>query len=678
MSFGDEGSAAYRLANFRQSNNAFGQMKSLKSKLSKVSVRAKHSKNADRPQSQQSEVRLPPQLNIPASNDLHGFFEYDPLPSNSTEHCIRLLHLQPARVKGTNKEEIRCFLEHTTLSAKHGYEALSYCWEPVTPKQSIICNGKMLSIGSNLFHALEELRFAAGKGSRLLWVDAICINQSDEEERSQQVQHMRLIYSKAKQTIIWLGPQAQHSSLGFRFASKVDKWLADELEAKAPHLLEDNDEPYSNLVLPYFKAIRDANSSGFIGLVELLSRIYFSRVWIIQEILVSRKILVRCPSLGMWFDTLTSAFEWILLDPDRYALSPRLKIEHEIDTVRFSTSLNNIWHLKRSMMGYQTGNPPSLTSAFKWYRRFQASDPRDKVFALIGISSMAGAENRLIIDYKMKVQDVFRAAVLYIIQHDRSLDVLGLPQSIGEPVTQDLPSWVPDLADSGIDIHSLGPQPGDEKDNFCRWECSQDSRTDAIVSKDEKSIAVSGTMVGLISRTGEVYQDKQWAKDMYPWADVVHSWIKTADEFLTQGKLPLREQDKDIIMRTVFSGTEKGLTELSAPLWDMYRCAAEKCLSSEIKKLDEGSRANLTMSLRNVSYWGRGRRLAASHDGHLALVPEKTKSGDSIALLKGGNTPFILRHQPKNNWIVVGEAFIHGMMSGEKFVDSECVPITLV
>ncbi|KAH8900958.1 hypothetical protein GQ53DRAFT_611188, partial [Thozetella sp. PMI_491] len=116
------------------------------------------------------------------------------------ESWIRLAELLPSK---TEAEPIRCSLRETLLSQPVRYEALSYCWGDLGSDSTIECNGKALGIRRNLEEALRHLRHR--DKPRLLWIDAICINQDDRAEKADQVPLMRNIYSRAERTLVWLG-----------------------------------------------------------------------------------------------------------------------------------------------------------------------------------------------------------------------------------------------------------------------------------------------------------------------------------------------------------------------------------------------------------------------------------------------------------------------------------------
>src|SRR2546430_2351964 len=99
------------------------------------------------------------------------------------------------------------------------YEALSYAWGDPNIRQPISVNGKMMRVTSNLYSALRTLRKA--DEDRVFWVDALCINQDDVQERSKQVQRILAIYKRAKQTIMWLGDANRSSDRAIDLLEKL-------------------------------------------------------------------------------------------------------------------------------------------------------------------------------------------------------------------------------------------------------------------------------------------------------------------------------------------------------------------------------------------------------------------------------------------------------------------------
>ncbi|OAK94991.1 HET-domain-containing protein, partial [Phaeosphaeriaceae sp. SRC1lsM3a] len=176
---------------------------------------------------------------------------YHPLESHEE---IRVVYLRP----GKDDDAIRIELKHLHRGHLVRYEALSYVWGTALATQAIIVNDTHdLIINENLDIVLRHLRLL--NRVRILWIDAICINQSDLEERTQQVQMMGLIYSKAYEVIIWLGPDEGYN--------------------------------YHNLLLHIDKLTRPNSSASFVRLIremcQLGSSPWFSRVWVAQELVLA-------------------------------------------------------------------------------------------------------------------------------------------------------------------------------------------------------------------------------------------------------------------------------------------------------------------------------------------------------------------------------------------------------
>jgi hypothetical protein len=120
-------------------------------------------------------------------------------PLDTLTDGIRQLTLEAAK---DSKTPIKSSLHHITFAQKPKYEALSYTWGDETTKEKISINGKEFEVGQTLFDALKHIRYT--HSDRVLWIDAICINQANVPEKNQQIRMIPFTYSKASLVLIWL------------------------------------------------------------------------------------------------------------------------------------------------------------------------------------------------------------------------------------------------------------------------------------------------------------------------------------------------------------------------------------------------------------------------------------------------------------------------------------------
>jgi len=214
-------------------------------------------------------------------------YQYSALDEENQE--IRILTLFP----GSPSSDIRISLETAVLTKDivPQYEALSYAWGSQEYPANIYVadgNGGQLAITQNLHEALPYLRHE--EQPRRLWIDAICMNQQNWEERSSQVQRMGDIYKLAERVVIWLGPENDTSTLAFDtirdLGSKVEiDW--DTLEMR-PVCQDDTEWADYNLVLPY-------DQHTLYAVCRIFNRQLFGRLWVLQENRLSNsKAVVSC------------------------------------------------------------------------------------------------------------------------------------------------------------------------------------------------------------------------------------------------------------------------------------------------------------------------------------------------------------------------------------------------
>ena len=145
-------------------------------------------------------------------------YRYSPLDEKASQ--IRLVTLLPWQF--SSKIRIRLHTEQLTAENHPKYEALSYAWGSTKDLVEIsVCSDRRhtVAITQNLARALLYLRYQYRK--RVLWIDAVCVNQKDLKERSQQVKRMASIFSMAQRVVVWLGEEGPGSTLALQTLDKL-------------------------------------------------------------------------------------------------------------------------------------------------------------------------------------------------------------------------------------------------------------------------------------------------------------------------------------------------------------------------------------------------------------------------------------------------------------------------
>lgn len=206
-----------------------------------------------------------------------GRFQYDRL--DNAKDTIRLLCFAPTT--DSDSSDLACRIRSFELPQKGTpgsappFVALSYRRGPSSPASSIRLNGARLAVGASQIELLRRVRsLLEGDASlpRHFWIDAICINQDSVRDRNRQVTLIRSIYSTAQHVIVWLGPEADGSDV-------VMDYVDHNFVGKESASLTRNDETPFNV----------AQAVG-----SLLGREYWSRLWIIQELVLGKDALVVC------------------------------------------------------------------------------------------------------------------------------------------------------------------------------------------------------------------------------------------------------------------------------------------------------------------------------------------------------------------------------------------------
>lgn len=332
------------------------------------------------------------------------------------------------------------------------YAALSYVWGSPTPVRTIQINDEPFSVGDNLYQALRQLRRSQRiiQGLRM-WIDAICINQDDLAERSREVARMRDIYAHAWQVVIWLGPEADQSDV----ALTAMHWLAAERKRTQPlqGFYTGVDKtvdawPFFVITYPYYGPWR---RNVYKALYHLLTRAYWHRLWILQEIAMARADApVLCGRRCIAWSELADASSLIADDGDKlgrdivasaksntFELGARTKTNsYELARDRVpeerDTAAERMWLLLLQMRGLQRnqqrqtsqGRSSDLLGPLSLGRDAKVTNPKDRVYGILGFEALT-LKTPIVPDYNLSLSQIYQAFSAHLLAEGK-LEILRL------------------------------------------------------------------------------------------------------------------------------------------------------------------------------------------------------------------------------------------------------------
>jgi Heterokaryon incompatibility protein (HET) len=304
--------------------------------------------------------------------------------------------------------------------------------------------GILVRITTNLFAALTNLR--KRDDIKWIWIDALCINQNDINEKNHQVSLMRQIYSRAERVLSWLGEEDGDAQLAF---SLIERW-AEAILSTSPTLENwPNSEP---LRMAVATIVRPFEEQEWAAVWSFFRNSYWERIWIIQEVFLARQCLIICGRHKIMFDKIL----WV--HRAWFGGDLRLtRLAEILNAASYSEQFFGFINIVRNQISEtrNTHNPdlePStcrVLSTFPFLLRTSsnllATDARDKIYGLIGLMNVDIPP--IPVDYGKSVADVYKNVVSLLVQTTRRLDVLTFGgMNIVENISKfNLPSWVPDF-----------------------------------------------------------------------------------------------------------------------------------------------------------------------------------------------------------------------------------------
>jgi hypothetical protein len=316
-------------------------------------------------------------------------FKYQPLDADE-KRAIRIIRVHPDLQDGF----IYCEIEHSTTRAT--YSALSYTWGSVSDEtETVLIDGYAFSVRRNLYDFLRYVR--KNHARKPLWIDAICINQSDIEEKNIQVKMMARIYTSTKEVLVWLGQREEYVGHAFRRMEAYENMGDTEMA-----LSSSNDEDFWK----GFKAINRAS--------------YWDRVWVLQEFIQPQKGRIIQGDRWVSFETFQNTvkrFEGQIyrLVLKYWAFGPR----RNEDFSEYMSNIHPLWQRRMDRAKHASANSPPAPDA-EWAllsgSRY-CQDLRDRVY---GIMPLATHGPTLKVNYLLNPFEVLLESIW--LEHDSEMD----------------------------------------------------------------------------------------------------------------------------------------------------------------------------------------------------------------------------------------------------------------
>ena len=588
---------------------------------------------------------------------------YKPLDQLCDE--IRLLLILPDTENNTSP--LVCKLAHVPLRSKPAYFALSYTWGDRTDLRSIQLNGQPFDVTANLHAALLHMR---GASSILaFWVDAICINQEDVVERNRQVRRMADIYKEAISIQVWLGSSENNSDLAMAKMTQIFQDCLRDSKTGCGARDHVTSDPQEN--------------PAWEGIYRLLSRPWFKRTWVVQEVALAASSLicfgwVACGSQRTSWAAICHASKLIASRWNMIILripgQERDRMVFDVDDPE--THFSKCITLERLRELRCSGNPMHLLPVMIAYQNTKATDPRDKIYGFFGIADDA-VDLVSKPDYAHSVEQVYISFVEAYVQKYRRLDVICAAQSNAPGNTFRLPNWVPNWNQNSshnpflyniqsIPFIPLGTTEKHSKEQHHYKDeplyCAAGTTRSIVRFGRNPSTGIISELIAvglscdIIERVGDskfviparprpewkamMIEFHETLGDKQPYTDQIQAFWHT----MMAGRTPapgVAVPEDLTFLENVWHETEPDVDFQQGYRWRLHM--------SEILK-----RRNFIITKR----------------GYVGLAHGFCQKGDLVCILFGCSVPVILR-KVSNLYFFLGDCYIQGWMNGEMLLEKE-------
>ena len=559
-------------------------------------------------------------------------------------------------------QPLRCEMQHVSLLEDQLplYKACSYTWGETSSRKDIVIDGVGTSIPVNSELALRCLHDkhagslnSSGRQLSLLWMDALCIDQADVVERGQQVSLMKDIYSTAEIVLVWLGEAYEQSEAAVdSIKAVVAQWSMlsgdpEDAVRRFDTTVELDNFPDFELPARFaWEAIR-----------AFYARPYFSRQWVIQETVLAKSAVCFVGSTTISHREVVLAASYFF-----YRHGDEADSEHVVKVALIHTAMIN-----RTKIGLKTQLYTLLNLAFM----LRATEPRDKVYSLLGLLPSSGLSAQAIVpDYTLSLAALYALTTKTVIREAGNLSILAL---VGKYlITQDgtdddesWPSWVPKY--NGVHDQYLHAERSPE------WTSDIGAAGSyALRYQGNESVAsvlrLSGVVVDTVTHVGMPLVDTD-IEDVFDLANVV---LKMCDAAAASHGRAVTDEDRLAVGYTLMAGGPWSATDrIDANDIASFERSIRAFMRNLVLITSMGGRRGTQSEDFDEQAWRliRGgmlrenlyRRFLVTAGGQISMGPSSTCVGDKVCILVGGGVPFGMREEA-GHWRLLASTYVYGIM----------------
>ena len=692
-----------------------------------------------------------------AAPDDCRLYRYPELPGNTVRNHFRLVSINPngsswaTRLGMGKRKVIRGRITVVAIEERNDYDALSYCWsghklsmndkdlrsqakEPryisIDTPDGAGATGQIIPITPSLGMALRYLRDRGAH--RPIFIDQICINQRDADERSRQVALMGRIYGGCAEVLGWLGPAGAHSPSLMALLSKLSRSsVLDKIvigatyeygrdmrralghQGRAAEVVsaevERDEHELGRLVH------RVCRNPPLKGVLDVFSRPWFRRMWIVQEACLPTRITLMCGRDSCSMDDLAKLdyifSVWAGISADRLAA------ENGISAYDMISFLSRILPIRKAIIrgsgdGSISGGAEltsrslgaaELVMAFNAANgatakrvadtKFRATDARDCIYGLLGLVGAGnGAAPSIVPDYNKSVSEVFIEFAALAVRDNVDLLLYAQPE---RKTMRDLPSWVPEWSSELVLPASY--TASDTGHTFAAGKGAAGDPPPSVVVEDGNLLVVLGRLLDRTEQVGRCWLEP-WVGEESRYlvpneaesrsivafcGEVRSSWeammrrpgsvsvrpeggIDQAVWLTCTGGLGLLDSLEESIMGHSVSGTPF----LGYLFKNVIEVAEARSDKNGPRKVAINSQIPIAL---DALYKQNERRCFVTPRGYVGLGPLGMRPDDEVVVLRGSSTPMVLRpgRTPQDAYTYVGEAYCHGFMYGNALPGDE-------